>query len=1194
MGGQATGSTWAELEKVAKELGINTDQFTTNKTVYVNGVKTTQVVHALPSLYYAIDNAAKSQTTATISSGAGNTATSNATTSNAVTTSTANTATSNAATISTGAKANTVTSNVATGNVAAVSTGATTNAATSNAATTGVASLTAAQKVAKELLDKEKTWANTGIKTIDLNTVAAPSNGFTAKNTVSTYESLLKKQKNQLDSVESRIQNIIDSKTKTVKKPEQQDAYDYLQGLLKDQQAKLTSAVNTVYEKIPKTNVDFSNPKKAIDQKTNQQNEYDAVNNLLTNYINASSLKATDYAADFIKKVSAENAQKQESTLYADKIAPALAKLAEYTGKDSKGNDITGGLSALTTGWNDEKKRQSDDVTSLKSALVNAGLMDNSGNWTVAANQYTGLTNLAKSALQKQQDEVTTATTAKDKALQDFSTATARGESIGTRGISAIKGNTTSTTTGTTIGGLGGSANNTVTVSTASGPVKYVIQPNGTWAPEKPTPQYQKLEYGTVNATTGWDDTTKKPYEPEDVQKVFQEVVGRKATASELTDYVGVKGTIQALVDKVDASPDISITRGQTNPFTESELQANAKYYWGREMTAGELASYKNANILNFRKLRNTLTNDNKYVDYLNKLNQEQFTKENTPTPIGANPNEISSAFSDILYRKPTSAELQDYLSKKTSVSDLKTQLKNSNEYISRLVSDPKNLTTAIAALASTQVQNLSSQVINNLSSSQINAIKTSNIAALTTDQVQNLSSQVINNLSSSQINAIKTSNIAALTSDQVQNLSSQVINQLTSNQLQAITTTNIAALNTNQVQNLSSQTVNQLTSNQVQALTTSNVTQLNTGQVQAIATTGLGTLATNQVQAITTTNIAPLNTTQIQNIATTGIATLTSQQVQPVSTTGIAALTTNQIQNLTSQSVNNLATSQVQPLAPLPPPAITEVGRNDILPPPVTMTRQQMEDYGRLYSSFKPTSPGLYTPQVPPNPLASIEGALPYRDVNKSLGLTGLYEQMARATPPIQSGMNFTPNQAVAQASPFANTNPGMVTLQSIAPPNAQSDGSLLSPQERALLGYAQAQSIIPGSQTNIASLTPEQQLYLSSAQVQPRNLAMGGYAGGGYHLGDYSDGGRLLKGPGDGVSDSIPASIGNKQPARLADGEFVIPARIVSEIGNGSTDAGARRLYEMMERIQQARNKTVGHGKVAVKSGADRMLPA
>jgi hypothetical protein len=92
---------------------------------------------------------------------------------------------------------------------------------------------------------------------------------------------------------------------------------------------------------------------------------------------------------------------------------------------------------------------------------------------------------------------------------------------------------------------------------------------------------------------------------------------------------------------------------------------------------------------------------------------------------------------------------------------------------------------------------------------------------------------------------------------------------------------------------------------------------------------------------------------------------------------------------------------------------------------------------------------------------------------------------------------------------------------------------------------------------------------------------------------LGSYSDGGRLLRGPGDGVSDSIPATIGQKQPARLADGEFVIPARIVSELGNGSTEAGARRLYAMMDRIQNGRRKSMGKGNVAKNTRAERHLP-
>jgi hypothetical protein len=86
--------------------------------------------------------------------------------------------------------------------------------------------------------------------------------------------------------------------------------------------------------------------------------------------------------------------------------------------------------------------------------------------------------------------------------------------------------------------------------------------------------------------------------------------------------------------------------------------------------------------------------------------------------------------------------------------------------------------------------------------------------------------------------------------------------------------------------------------------------------------------------------------------------------------------------------------------------------------------------------------------------------------------------------------------------------------------------------------------------------------------------------YARGG-HLGGYSDGGRMLKGPGDGMSDNIPASIAGKQPARLADGEFVVPADVVSHLGNGSTDAGAKQLYAMMNRVRKARTGNPKQGK-------------
>ena len=81
------------------------------------------------------------------------------------------------------------------------------------------------------------------------------------------------------------------------------------------------------------------------------------------------------------------------------------------------------------------------------------------------------------------------------------------------------------------------------------------------------------------------------------------------------------------------------------------------------------------------------------------------------------------------------------------------------------------------------------------------------------------------------------------------------------------------------------------------------------------------------------------------------------------------------------------------------------------------------------------------------------------------------------------------------------------------------------------------------------------------------------------------------MLKGPGDGMSDSIPASIGNKQPARLADGEFVVPADVVSHLGNGSTDAGAKQLYSMMNKVRKART---GNPKQGRQINADKYLPA
>jgi hypothetical protein len=97
-----------------------------------------------------------------------------------------------------------------------------------------------------------------------------------------------------------------------------------------------------------------------------------------------------------------------------------------------------------------------------------------------------------------------------------------------------------------------------------------------------------------------------------------------------------------------------------------------------------------------------------------------------------------------------------------------------------------------------------------------------------------------------------------------------------------------------------------------------------------------------------------------------------------------------------------------------------------------------------------------------------------------------------------------------------------------------------------------------------------------------------MGAFAGGGSV--EYAAAGKLLRGPGDGMSDSIKANISGRQEARLADGEFVIPADVVSHLGNGSTEAGSRKLYKMMADVRRART---GKAKQAPAVKVDKYMP-
>ena len=118
-----------------------------------------------------------------------------------------------------------------------------------------------------------------------------------------------------------------------------------------------------------------------------------------------------------------------------------------------------------------------------------------------------------------------------------------------------------------------------------------------------------------------------------------------------------------------------------------------------------------------------------------------------------------------------------------------------------------------------------------------------------------------------------------------------------------------------------------------------------------------------------------------------------------------------------------------------------------------------------------------------------------------------------------------------------------------------------------------------------------PYQFAYGGSVDDEPGtdDLSMGGIAA----IPRYAQGGepRFLSGGGDGLSDDIPAIIGDSQPARLADGEFVVSSDVVSNLGNGSSKAGAKKLYDMMDRVRQQAH---GSKKQIRKVNANKVLPA
>lgn len=168
----------------------------------------------------------------------------------------------------------------------------------------------------------------------------------------------------------------------------------------------------------------------------------------------------------------------------------------------------------------------------------------------------------------------------------------------------------------------------------------------------------------------------------------------------------------------------------------------------------------------------------------------------------------------------------------------------------------------------------------------------------------------------------------------------------------------------------------------------------------------------------------------------------------------------------------------------------------------------------------------------------------------------------------------------------------PYMPSIPSLRQPDPRSQGlaSLANggmvPQQMPMQAPPIAQQMMPQMPPQgISNQTTPGQSYA----YNPADQYNFGFAAGGPVM-EYQAGGKLLRGPGDGMSDDIVANIEGRQEARLADGEFVIPADVVSHLGNGSTEAGAKKLYQMMDKIRAARTGRKGQ---APEINPDKFLP-
>ena len=344
---------------------------------------------------------------------------------------------------------------------------------------------------------------------------------------------------------------------------------------------------------------------------------------------------------------------------------------------------------------------------------------------------------------------------------------------------------------------------------------------------------------------------------------------------------------------------------------------------------------------------------------------------------------------------------------------------------------------------------------------------------------------------------------------------------------------------------------------------------QATQGTAQAAQAAQATTQAAQATQA-STSGIQALAQEVGTTVQPTGLETLNVAQAPLQATTPAAEMEkirqmASGAENMARQPVNFLNNSVASAGSPPIPSAPTPV-ESFVQPPP--------QPAPTLYGSAQPPAP----PSMGPNPLPDITAPIAEAP---SLGGEGT----GYRGNPIQVGTQsnataYTPEELkimhgqgsgiqglLDKGIAYAEKNPLLAGMGAMTAYNM-----LNQPEPYRKPKY---KSTFNASTYRGYEPTPPTPYTPQYAQYAQGGLAdLGGYS-------DYARGGRMLKGPGDGMSDDIPATIANKQPARLANEEFVVPADVVSHLGNGSSEAGAKALYKMMDRVRQARTGNKKQGK-------------